>query len=92
MKMRFHEYRLYKELGGDASKIETTVVGDQVQYRKDLATLEHTLSKCPSYYRATQITKNPFTHRVAIIVIMLVVGLSCVGIHTYKQSKKDNLA
>lgn len=89
MKMRFQEYRLNKELGGDATTIKTNVIGNTTQYRKDIATLEHTLSKCPSYH-GRKITKNPVTLRPLEIIVLLLVVLSSVGLYTYKKNKKDN--
>ena len=92
MKTRFSEYRLNKLLGGDASTIETNVIEDETQYKKDVATLEYVLSKCPSNNTSNPITnilKNPLTYR-SFGLILLVIVISYVGIHVYKDNKKNS--
>ena len=59
MKMKFSEYRLSKLLGGDASTIETEILGDETQYREDNTTLENVYNECPSNSSASSISNNP---------------------------------
>ena len=76
MKMKFSEYRLNKLLGGDASTIETTILGDEAQYREDNTTLENVYNECPSNNKLSgnpvvSILTNPKTYRNLRFIIVL---------------------
>ena len=90
MKERFSEYRLKKLLGGDASTIETSIIGDEIQYKNDVSTLEHVLSKCPSSDGSANsivnILKNPPTSGTIGVVLLILIGL--IGFSIYKKNKK----
>ena len=93
MKRRFSEYRLSKLLGGDASTIETTILGDEAQYRADEATLENVLNECPSNNRSSgnpivTILTNPKTYRNLGFIIVLG-GLITYTIINKKKQKLE---
>ena len=97
MKIKFSEYRLNKLLGGDATTIETNILGDEEEYNNDTTTLEHVLNQCPSN-GTNQVKKNPIvevftnpkTYRNLGLIVLVLVVLG-VGIITYrkKENKKD---
>ena len=93
MKRRFSEYRLSKLLGGDASTIETTILGDEAQYRADEATLENVLNECPSNNRSSgnpivNILTNPKTYR-NLGFILVFGGLITYTIINKKKQKLE---
>ena len=97
MKIKFSEYRLNKLLGGDATTIETNILGDEEAYNNDTTTLEHVLNQCPSN-GTNQVKKNPIievftnpkTYRNLGLMVLVLVVLGG-GIITYrkKENKKD---
>ncbi len=93
MKRRFSDYRLSKLLGGDASTIETTILGDETQFREDKTTLENVYNECPSNNRASgnpivSILTNPKTYR-NIGFILVLGGLITYTIINKKKQKTE---
>ena len=96
MKMKFSEYRLSKLLGGDASTIETEILGDETQYREDNTTLENVYNECPSNSSASSISNNPIvsiltnpkTYRNLGLIIVLG-GLMTYTIINKKKQKTE---
>ena len=92
MKRRFSEYKLRKLLGGDGTIVETNVIGDEVQYRKDMETFEHIYKKCPvnsSNNPITNIITNPDTYKdIGIVLVIVFISAFCIIFD--RRSLKDN--
>ena len=90
LQARFNELRLERLLGGEKSIVETNVIGDQVQYKKDTDQLNQIIDNCPmrKHYSSSisDILKNPPTYGTIGAVLLIVIGL-IVGFEIYKKKK-----
>ena len=84
--------RLKRLFGGSASTIETTVLGDETEYRKEEAKLNVLLDKEETKTNNSlppiiEILQNPLTKRSIIIIGNI---LTIIGITLYLTFKKKN--
>ena len=90
---RFNELRLSRLLGGEKSVVETNIIGDQAQYKKDTDQLNQIIDNCPmrKHYSSSisDILKNPPTYGTIGAVLLIVIGL-IVGFEIYKKKNKNN--
>ncbi len=92
LQARFNELRLSRLLGGGKSTIETVVIGDQNQYRKDTEQLNSIIDNCPlkrNDSSIVQILTNPKTYSTIGIVLGIIVILG-FGIKIIKKQKNIN--
>ena len=87
---RFNELRLSRLLGGEKSIVETNIVGDQAQYKKDTDQLNQIIDNCPmrKHYSSSlsEILKNPPTYGTIGAVLLIIIGL-IIGLGIYKKKK-----
>ena len=90
LQARFNELRLSRLLGGEKSIVETNIVGDQAQYKKDTDQLNQIIDNCPmrKHYSSSlsEILKNPPTYGTIGAVLLIIIGL-IIGLGIYKKKK-----
>lgn len=89
---RFNELRLSRLLGGEKSIVETNIIGDQVQYKKDTDQLNQIIDNCPLRKHSSSLNEllnNPPTYGTIGAVLLIVIGL-IIGFEIYKRKNKNN--
>ena len=95
LQARFNEMRLSKLLGGNKSIVESTILGDQVQFKKDTDQLNGIINNCPLKHNSSpidkiaNIIKNPPTLSTIGIIISILVALG-ISMIVYNKKKNNN--
>ena len=94
MKERFSQFRLNRLLGGEATTIETTVMGDKASYQEDIKKLESVENHCPSNnqgapHSVVEILTNPKTYRNLGIILLVVIIVGGSLLISKKKTEKE---
>ena len=89
---RLNNLRLKRLLGGKASTIETNIIGDEEQFRKDEVKLNDIIDReeaktSNNLVPIIDILQNPLTKRSILIVFVI---LTIIGVTLYKTYKKKS--
>jgi len=88
LKTMFNEMRLRKLLGGEDTTIESTVIGDQEQYRKDVKRLNTIIESCPEKGHQQNPIVNVITNPKTYSTIGIVIGIVLIAFVGLKITKK----